>query len=254
MNGQNPTVPCRHFMNFDKANCQPGYSGSGIMKQMQHAAQKIRTFTLHHPLIGPTFWILSVQYFLTQLLVANAWPIPFDIRTHAISDLGNTVCGTYEDRFVCSPEFSWMNASFVVLGVTIIIGSALLYQGFKRTRPTFVGFYFMSLAGLGTVFVGLFSENTIPLLHNVGAFMPFVFGNLSMVILGVSLEIPRSLKLFSMLFGITALIALILFTAGIYLGLGFGGMERLVAYPQTIWLIVCGVYVSAHRYRETHRV
>ena len=224
------------------------YSANAKIRLM-HIVKRIRTFTLRHPLIGPTFWVLSVQYFLTQLFVASAWPIRFDYRLHAISDLGNTACGEYAERLVCSPEHAWMNASFVVLGVTIIIGSALLYQGFKRTAGSLVGFYFMSLAGLGTIFVGLFPENTISSLHTIGAFLPFVFGNLSMVVLGLSLDIPRNLKWFTVGFGLVALAALALFVTGNYLGLGLGGMERIVAYPQTVWLIVFGVYVSAHQYR-----
>ena len=32
------------------------------------------------------------------------------------------------------------------------------------------------------------------------------------------------------------------------LGLGFGGMERLVSYPQTLWLIVFGTYITRSHY------
>lgn len=220
---------------------------------MQHAAQKIRTFTLHHPYVGPSFWILSIQYFLAQLFVASKWPIPFEYSVHAISDLGNTACGMYEERYVCSPWAAWMNVSFVLLGITILIGSMLLYQGFERTRGSFLGFYLMSLAGLGALFVGIFPENTYGLPHTVGASLTFVLGNAALVLLGLALDMPRSLKWFTIGLGLLALVALLLFVTGIYLGLGFGGMERIVAYPQTIWLIVFGVYVSAHRYRLEHQ-
>ncbi|MGH9857252.1 MAG: hypothetical protein ACRD4B_05350, partial [Acidobacteriota bacterium] len=46
-----------------------------IISKMQRASQRIRTFTLHHPFVGPVFWMLSIQYFLIQLFVADAWPV-----------------------------------------------------------------------------------------------------------------------------------------------------------------------------------
>ena len=39
------------------------------------------------------------------------------------------------------------------------------------------------------------------------------------------------------------LVALSFFLKNVYLGLGIGGMERIVSYPQTIWMIVFGAYV-----------
>ena len=36
-----------------------------------------------------------------------------------------------------------------------------------------------------------------------------------------------------------------LFGAKVYLGLGAGGMERIIAYPLIIWVIGTGVYLMA---------
>lgn len=213
-------------------------------------SKKIKTFTNHHPYVGPAFWILSVQYFIIQIIVAKAWSAPYSLKHHAISDLGNTACGPYFERFVCSPLHNLMNMSFVILGLTITIGSALIYYGFRRTRLSYLGFSFMALAGIGTIFVGAFPENSVGFMHSLGAIMPFIFGNLSMIILGWSLDMPKNLKNFTILFGVISLIALGFLASRNYLTLGFGGMERIVAYPQTFWMIVFGVYVSAHRYRE----
>src|SRR5688500_812776 len=96
---------------------------------MNMMTRRIQTFKRHHPFVGPALWILSIQYFLTQLLVAYAWPVAYNWRLHAISDLGNTMCGAYgehSERYVCSPYYLWMNASFVLLGLTVMVGSELL--------------------------------------------------------------------------------------------------------------------------------
>jgi hypothetical protein len=44
-----------------------------------------------------------------------------------------------------------------------------------------------------------------------------------------------------------------LFIGHVDFGLGRGGMERLVSYPQTIWLVLFGVYMSATRIRAARQ-
>lgn len=126
-------------------------------------------------------------------------------------------------------------------------GSLLIYQEFKETKGTLLGFCFMAIAGIGTLLVGLFPENTILNFHLLGALLAFLLGNLGIVVLGFTLDIPRTLRLFTLATGYIALIALLLFLTHTYLGIGIGGMERVTAYPQTLWLIVFGIYMSKNR-------
>ena len=213
-------------------------------------AKMIEIFTDKYPYIGPIIWILSIQYFMVQALVASAWTSRYSLLTNAISDLGNTTCGQYSGRYVCSPEHGLMNASFIMLGITMATGSLLIYQEFKESVASLVGFSLMAVAGFGTLVVGLFPENTVPALHTLGATMPFLLGNIGLVVLGLSLDLPKSLRIYTVISGVVSLIALIPFMAHQYLGLGFGGMERIVAYPQTIWLIVFGIYISHSHYER----
>jgi hypothetical membrane protein len=214
------------------------------------AAKRIKVFTDKYPLIGPTFWIVSIQYFIIQIIVAAGWPVPYSFSLDAISDLGNTACGMYGPRYVCSPYFTWMNVSFIVLGATMIAGSTLIYQEFRENKWNKIGFILMALAGFGTILVGVFPENTIAFFHFAGALLPFLLGNIALLIFAFSLGFGGKFKLYTLLSGIIALVALALFTTHTYLGLGLGGMERLVAHPQTIWLIAFGVYMSKDRFRH----
>lgn len=204
----------------------------------------IQSFTERYPLIGPAVWILSLQYFVAQIFVGRAWPVPYNIFQYAISDLGNTACGIYAERYVCSPLHSLMNASFILLGITMFCGSLLIYLEFTRSRATLIGFSSMAIAGFGTVLVGLFPENVVPPLHALGAVLAFLVGSFGIFVLGLSLDIPRGFKQYTVISALVSLAALALFTLRIYLGLDFGGMERVVSYPQTIWLIVFGAYIS----------
>lgn len=215
----------------------------------------IKTFTDKYPFIGPGMWMLSLQYFIVQIAVASAWRQPYSIANNTISDLGNTNCSIYSGRYICSPLHDLMNTSFIVLGVFMATGSLLIYQEFKENRASLIGFSFMLIAGIGTMLVGIFPENTISALHIIGAALPFLIGNLGIIILGYTLNIPKSLRIFTLSAGMIALVALIFFYTKNYLGIGIGGMERITAYPQTIWLIVFGVYLSKNHYMRlrTHK-
>lgn len=213
-------------------------------------SKRIEIFTDRYPLVGPIFWMVSLQFFVAQLIIGANWPTHYSLTTNTISDLGNTACGIYGGRYVCSPLHAWMNASFIVLGLTMIIGSTLIYHEFVRSRRSAVGFIFMALAGLGTALVGIFAENTIASLHEFGAALPFLVGNVALLVLGMALQMPRLLRYYTYFSGVVALSAFALFAMHQYLGLGLGGMERIVAYPQTFWLIIFGVYMTQNHYQR----
>ena len=199
---------------------------------------------------GALLWISSVQYFIVQLIVISAWTVPHSFANNFISDLGNTECGEYAGLAVCSPLWPLMNMSFIVFGVTMALGAILLHKEFIRTRLSRVAFGLMVLSGIGTIMVGLFPENTINSLHVVGAFLGLGVGNLSVLLLGLSLtSLPKGLRLYTIISGIVSLSAFALFVAGIHLGIGRGGMERLISYPFTVWMVGFGIYILITRSR-----
>jgi hypothetical membrane protein len=218
---------------------------------MKHS-QMLKTFTDRYPFVGPAIWMVNVQYFIVQFIVASYFTPHYSLMLNTISDLGNTVCGIHGALYVCSHKHWLMNASFILLGLTMITGSSLIYQAFKKSSGSFIGFCAITLAGVGVLLVGLFPENTVRLLHGTGAELVFICGNVGLVILGQALKLPKVLRIYTLLSGIMSLIALVLYTTNHYLGIGVGGMERIVAYPQTIWLIVFGIYVSCMNIRKRH--
>lgn len=199
----------------------------------------------HYPKLGPVLYVTSIQYFLIQLVVALRWSPPYSLSRDTISDLGNTACGTWNGRYVCSPLHSLMNASFVTLGITMILGSVLISRYFATGPTSVAGFAAMAIAGVGVIMVGFFPENSAPTLHELGAAIPFALGNASLIILALSFEVPAVLRAYFFLSGMVALLGLVAFASRHYLGLGEGGLERVVAYPQTICLIAIGCYMTA---------
>ena len=217
---------------------------------MKQLSQRIQNFTHRYPWVGPSLWIFCLQYYLIQVVVALSFKMHYSILHNTISDLGNTACRIYASRYVCSPLHVALNLSTVILGLFMTIGSILIYHEVRRNRGTLVGFSFLAIAGAGTILVGLFPENTTHNLHKIGALLPFLIGNIAILILGFALAIPLSLRIYTILTGIISLTALGFYVNHIYLGLGIGGMERFVANPHSTWLIVFGLYFMIKRSLE----
>jgi hypothetical membrane protein len=198
---------------------------------------------------GAVVWISAVQFFIAQIVAQAAWTAPFSLRSNFISDLGNTVCGffpTGSESYVCSPWHAGMNASFIFLGLTIVLGIALLCEFFPKGTARTAGCGLLIAAGLGNVAVGVFPENENGLGHKLGAVIYFILGNIGMVSLGFALRRDRDrsgLAAFSRVSGAVGLSATALFLSDHYLGIGIGGMERVAAYPLPIWLIAAGLAI-----------
>lgn len=200
-------------------------------------------------------YVSCLQYYIVQVVVGQQWRPHYSWSRNTISDLGNTICGRWNGQPLCSPQHDLMNLSFVLLGASMLIGSLLIGSLLNRRanldqRAASIGFRCMEIAGLGVVLVGLFPENSVPTLHGLGATLSFVFGNVSVIVLGCSLRLPLALRAFSICLGVLALAALVAYESSQFVGLGHGGLERVVAFPQTIWLIVIGAYMLSSSPRE----
>jgi len=99
---------------------------------------------------------------------------------------------------------------------------------------------FLILIGAGAIGVGLFTENSGDI-HFAASLITYIFGELAAVV-SYKLQ-PPPLSYFSVLLGVISFVALVLFTSGIYLGLGVGGMQRLVAYPVLLWAVSFGSFL-----------
>lgn len=232
----------------------PHSSITSLKSAAVRSNEAVRIFNDRYPFLGPLFWIMSLQYLIMQVIVASYWPRPgYSWRDNAISDLGNTVCRPYAGRFVCSPEHLIMNVSFIVLGLTMFAGSWLIYHEFRRNPRSCYGFIAMAIAGIGVVLVGASPENVQDTIHAIGAFLVFGVGDLALVLLALTIDMPKLVRWYTLLSGIVGLTGLALYASGIYVHLGLGGMERVAGYPQTFWLIVFGTYMSRNHYMRLLR-
>jgi hypothetical membrane protein len=228
------------------------------------AVRKVSTGLRHirdvHPWLGPVVAGTSILYFVAQVFVAWIWNNPpYSLWANTISDLGNTVCGRYGQPalYVCSPRHEWMNAAFMFVGAVMVVSAVLLYQEFNdepqagywgwRQIAKLLGFVFYGLGGVGAILVGFFPENVNSAGHVTGAGLAIAGGNIGILLLAAGFEkedqLPSRIHRFMVIWGTISLATLLMFVFERHFGLGQGGMERIAAYPETIWLISFGAWV-----------
>jgi len=152
---------------------------------------------------------------------------------------GYSVSGDYiSDLGVQQPSSLVFNTSVTLLGIFILLGSYFILREFHSTLIS----VFLGLAGAGAIGVGVF-PGTSGVIHDIVSLMAFLFGGLSAIASWRLVKAP--FNYFSVVLGIVSLTALILFIAGIYLGLGPGGMERMIVYPVLVWVAGFGGYLMA---------
>jgi hypothetical membrane protein len=212
-----------------------------------------------HRSLGPAIFTAAALYFVIQIIVAWVFIPSYSLVSNSISDLGESSCGGYGSPPICSPRWWLMDyAGFLLLGLIMVIGSALLYHEFtervpRERRAAMFGFGLMALAGFGSILVGFFRENENRTMHIIGAFLAIAIGNVAILVLGAVLTLPESMRRSMLMFSSLALAALLCFASHRYFGIGRGIMERLAAYPVTIWLITFGLYIWRFNPKRTHK-
>lgn len=171
---------------------------------------------------GILLLIGSIQFTLSMWISENLYP-DYSITNNYISDLG---VGNTAIIF---------NTSVAILGVFTILSSILLINIIRKSS------ILLFLTGLGALGVGIFPE-TYGTIHSIFALIAFLFGGITGIIMFS--KIKGYLSYVSLSLGLITLVALVLFINKTYLGLGKGGMERVIVYPELLWSIIFGAYFS----------
>lgn len=198
--------------------------------------------------VGGACWALTVVFFVGQAVAQAASTVPYSLWANYISDLGNTACGPFSlgsyHTDVCSPLSGVMNATFIVTGLLTSAGALGTWPAWPRRRLTTVGLILLVLAGAGEALAGFQSENTNLALHTVGALFGIAGANLGVLLLGAGVWRVRPwTAVLSMAVGVVGLVSFALTSSAPSMSLGIGMVERVAAYPVTVWMIVVGVYL-----------
>lgn len=171
----------------------------------------------------------AIQFLLALVLAESLYP-DYSVSKNFISDLG------------VGPVAALFNGSVFLLGAMIAAAAYFLWKAFDEPLMAAA----VALAGIGAMGVGLFPEGSG--LHLVVSFVCFFFGAVA-ALLAYRLKFGKWEAGLSALLGLIGLLALGLFVSGNYLGLGAGGMERMIAYPVLLWAAAAGGYLFAEEKR-----
>lgn len=179
--------------------------------------------------------VASAQFIL-GLAIAEALYPNYSVAGNYISDLG------------VGPSSMVFNSSAFLFGLLSIIGAYFLPRTIDFRGLTVL----LVLMAIGAMGVGIFTSAFSTMIHGVVSLMAFGFGALSAIASFKVTKLP--LSAISFIFGVMTLGALAFFSAGLvttgsltsteppasefFLGIGPGGMERMIIYPALIWLIL----------------
>ncbi len=158
----------------------------------------------------------GIIYFIIAIFMSEALYPRYSISANYISDLG------------VGPSAWLFNSSIVLLGAMLMLGAYLYAKG-TRTKILSV---LIAVTGAAAIGVGVFNEH-FGAIHGIVSAIVFIFAGLSALYFAAT---EKSLIRYpSFVLGLADLSAMALFLSGVYVGLGPGGMERMIVYPALLW-------------------
>jgi Protein of unknown function (DUF998) len=199
-------------------------------------------------LLGAISLLLPVAYFLGQVIAQSASRGPYRVREQTISELGVTTPGSFTNPItkvshdIDSPLHAVMNASFVLFGVGVVVGLWLIIRPLwpgRRLRKA--GLVLICLCGFALILAGFAPGDVRPTLHYIAGGFQFPAQNIGMILLGLAAIRTRpGLGWFTLLCGLVGMAGLVFQGTPPHVGLGYGGWQRVAAYPFAIWNITMG--------------
>lgn len=189
---------------------------------------------VHH---AAAIWILAAVEFVVAMIVVQEKFAHYSLSANYISDLGGK----------SSPWAILFDASTIFFGLLLILGVLLITTAFPARTSRSVGLGLLAFAGIGSVGVGVFPESFHPATYHVTfALLAFLAGNFALMVLGAAMFRDtrwNGYRSYTMFSGLIGFVALVLFLVHAYVGLGPGGMERLIVAPLLLWLVVAGIHL-----------
>ena len=165
---------------------------------------------------------IGVSQFYIFLNIA-AFLVPgYNLSNNSISHLGIVSTGYI------------FNASIIILGITEIL-SGIGFQKYSRTLSIF-----LIIAGIGSAGVGVFNEH-FGYIHLVFALLAFLFGSISSYsVFAKRRDVMSGIWAFLgslSIFSLVLFILTIMVSNSFDLGLGEGGIERMILIPNIVWAL-----------------
>jgi hypothetical membrane protein len=188
--------------------------------------------------------IASIQFVAAMIVVQSRYP-GYSLTGNYISDLG----GAH------SPWALLFDASVIALGAIAFPSLLLVWSSFDAHPARAPGLLLLLIASAGAIGVGVFPETTHLLhgnAHDYATYVAFVGAALGFLVLSFAMRRPERWRFsgpYTLATGAVSIAATILLSFSVYLGIGPGGMERLIVAPILLWMVAEGLHISwLHRF------
>ncbi len=161
---------------------------------------------------------------VSEAVYSEASPSGYSISQNYISDLG------------VGPAALIFDPSIILVGVLVLATAWFLWRAVGDRILSIV----VALGGAGAIAVGVFTE-AFGVVHEIVSLWTFIFIGLSAIFAGRIVRPP--FRYLSVVLGVLSLVALGSFIANADLGLGPGGMERMIVWPILVWGTAFGGYL-----------
>lgn len=197
--------------------------------------------------LGAIFWLLTVEFFIAQAIAQSVFP-GYSLVHMDISLLGLTACNGADQAItgpVCSPLNLVFNAGMAINGALVVLGVWFTRKLWPAGALTTMALWLLAVGGGdGSILVGLFPLDVLQPMHMIGAILALCVAGFGMLAFAAALwQHYRGFALYTLATGLITLLAFVFYALEFYLGLGRGTMERLAAWPHTIWYIVTGTLI-----------
>ena len=177
---------------------------------------------------GLLLFVAAVQFVLV-VVISEAIYSGYSVGQQYVSDLG--------DWNLAGNSAAIYDASIILAGTLLFASAYFIQRGFKNRLFTTL----LIMSGIGMFVVGVVAENIFLPVHEAFTLVALIFGAASAI---MSYKFEKSpLSYVSVILGAVTLLAMVFSLSGANLGLGKGGMERLVIYPFLLWVLGFGAYL-----------
>jgi len=198
--------------------------------------------------LGALCWVLTAQFFVAQAAAQSAMGT-YDLALYDISLLGIRGCGVFVDAtsgngaVLCSPLHMVFNFGIVLHGLLALGGIWLVRGLWPAMKRVDAAVWCLAIGSFGAILVGFYPLDAAMGLHVLGAILALAVPGFGLVLLGSGLY--RQRPVFA---GVTIALGLcvLIGALGHAMGgpiLGRGTLERMAAWPQTVWYMLAGTAV-----------
>ena len=198
---------------------------------------------------GPAIFLIA------EFITAAAWTDPpYSYTRNFVSNLGVQGPSTLFEQYMLSPLYWLMNTGFILFGIVILVGVALLrgLTGWRRWAALVPA----GMLAAGGVLLGLFPGSGESLtdgtgdFHSNGAFAAFLGANVLAIALGrmrVRLGLSRGMALALVIIGAVGLLSTVLYLVTLVSGgetIGIIGLiERGATHPFLVGILCVGASI-----------